>query len=102
MMENQWDEDDLVRHYSNRKNGMATKFDCLTVDFSPCYSYELEKRIQMLPCKPEIVFVDHIGLFRSKQKDPNAKVEEASQALMELAISSNIIVIAVTEVTKTA
>jgi len=102
MMENHWNEDDLVHHYSNKRNSMAAKFDWLTVDFSPCYSYELEKRIQMLPRKPEIVFVDHIGLFRSKQKDANAKVEEASQALMELAISSNIIVIAVTEITKSA
>ena len=102
MMENHWNEESLVNHYSNRKNGMATKFDWLTVDFSPCYAYELEKRIQMLPRKPEVVFVDHIGLFRSKQKDPNAKVEEASQALMELAINSNIVVIAVTEITKSA
>ena len=43
-----------------------------------------------------------MGLFKSKQRDPNMKTEEASQAMMELAVKHNIIVFAVSEITKSA
>ena len=102
MIENNWDEKQLVEHYSQFRNGMEEKFKWLTVDYSCPYSYELEKRISMLPRKPEIVVVDHMGLFRSKQRDNNMKVEEASQSLMELAVKHNVIVFAVSEISKQA
>jgi hypothetical protein len=54
----------------------------------------------MQPKKPEIVVVDHMGLFHSAHKDNNMKVEEASQALMELAIQKNVVVFAVSEIGK--
>ena len=56
----------------------------------------------MLPQKPEIVIVDHMGLFKTQKNDNNMKVEEVSQSLMELAVQNNIIVFAVSEITKTA
>ena len=56
----------------------------------------------MLPRKPEILVVDHMGLFRSKKADNNMKVEEVSQALMEIAVQHNMIVFAVSEITKSA
>ena len=56
----------------------------------------------MLPRKPDIVVVDHMGLFKSQKHDNNMKVEEVSQALMELAVQNNIIVFAVSEITKSA
>ena len=102
MIENKWSENDLKEHYQNMRNGMDEKFKYLTVDYSAPYANELEKRITMLPIKPEIVVVDHMGLFKSKQRDPNMKVEEASQAMMELAVKHNLIVIAVSEITKQA
>ena len=43
-----------------------------------------------------------MGLFSSTQKDANAKLEEISQSLMELAIQQNVIVFAVSEISKTA
>ena len=46
----------------------------------------------MLPKKPEIVVVDHMGLFKTQKHDNNMKVEEVSQSLMELAVQNNIIV----------
>ena len=52
--------------------------------------------------KPELVVVDHMGLFRSKKHDHNMKVEEASQALMELAVKHNVIVFTVSEISKQA
>jgi len=41
-----------------------------------------------------------MGLFHSAHKDNNMKVEEASQALMELAIQNNVVVFAVSEIGK--
>ena len=100
MMETGMSEEEIVTHYRNGKNGLAQKFDWLTIDYNPCRAFELQKRIQMQPSKPEIVVVDHMGLFHSAHKDNNMKVEEASQALMELAIQNNIVVFAVSEIGK--
>ena len=56
----------------------------------------------MLPRKPEVVVVDHMGLFKTQKNDNNMKVEEVSQALMELAVQNNLIVFVVSEITKQA
>ena len=97
-----WNEAELVSHYKQFRNGMEEKFKWLIVDYSAPYANELEKRITMLPRKPELVVVDHMGLMRSKQNDNNMKVEDVSQALMELAVKHNVVVIAVSEISKTA
>jgi len=97
-----WDELELKNHYKQLKNGMDKRFEWLTVDYSAPYAHELERRLTMLPHKPEIVIIDHLGLFKSKQKDNNMKVEEASQAILELAVRQNVIVFAVSEVSKSA
>ena len=102
MIERGWKEDEIVEHYKLMKNGITKDFSWLTVDYGSCYPTELQKRISMLPVKPEIVVVDHMGLLRSQQRDNNMKVEEASQGLMELAVQNNIIVFAVSEITKQA
>ena len=62
----------------------------------------VSNKYMLLPRKPEIVVIDHMGLLRSQKSDNNMKVEEASQALMELAVKNNIIVFAVSEITKSA
>ena len=102
MIENKWSEEQLKEYYSKYANGISKDFEWLTVDYSTCYPQELHKRILMLPRKPEIVVVDHMGLFKSQKHDNNMKVEEVSQALMELAVQNNIIVFAVSEITKSA
>ena len=102
MIEMGWNEEQLREHYQQMQNGMDKKFQWLTVDYSSPYAAELDKRISMLAVKPEIVVVDHMGLFKSKQRDPNMKTEEASQAMMELAVRHNIILFAVSEITKSA
>jgi len=102
MIENNWSEEELRDYYSKYANGISDSFGWLTVDYSSCYAYELQKRILMLPQKPEIIVVDHMGLFKSQKQDNNMKVEEVSQSLMELAVHNNIIVFAVSEITKTA
>jgi len=102
MIKKGWSEEQLIEHYSSLKNGLDKEFEWLMVDYAPSYAFELEKRISMLPIKPEIVVVDHLGLLKSKQKDANMKVEEASQALMELAVKHNLIVFSVSEITKSA
>ena len=56
----------------------------------------------MLPRKPELLVVDHLGLFKSNQRDANMKAEEASQALLEAAVKHNVVVFAVSEISKQA
>ena len=102
MIEKGWDEDDLQAHYSRSKNGLDVDFDWLKVDYNSCYPYEIEKRVSMLSNKPEIIVVDHLGLLRSRMKDNNMKVEEASQSLTELAVQHNLIVFVISEITKSA
>jgi len=102
MIEKGWDEKDIEVHYSRNKNGLDVNFDWLKVDYNSCYPYEIEKRIQMMPNKPEVLVVDHLGLLRSRMKDNNMKVEEASQVLTELAVQYNLIVFVISEITKSA
>ena len=102
MMEKGWDEEELRQHYSQYKNGVAEDFSWLTVDYNSCYPQEIAKRIMMLPVKPEILVVDHMGLFKTQKYDNNMKVEEVSQSLMEIAVQNNIVVFAVSEITKQA
>ena len=102
MIEKGWKEDEIAEHYKAMRNGITKDFSWLTVDYGSCHPAELQKRILMLPIKPEIVVVDHMGLLKSQQRDNNMKVEEASQGLMELAVQNNIIVFAVSEITKQA
>tara|TARA_R100001594_G_scaffold31369_2_gene58515 strand:- start:31434 stop:33176 length:1743 start_codon:yes stop_codon:yes gene_type:complete len=102
MIERGWDEEDLKIHYSRNRNGIDVDFNWLQVDYHSCYPYEIEKRIQMLPEKPEILVVDHLGLLRSRMKDNNMKVEEASQVLTEIAVQYDLIVFVISEITKSA
>ena len=102
MIETGMTEEQLSAHYKQYNNGISQKFNWLTTDFGSLYTHELEKRIATLPVKPELVVVDHMGLFRSKQRDHNMKVEEASQALMELAVKHQVIVFTVSEISKQA
>ena len=101
-IEKGWTEEELINYYSNGQNGMSADYSWLTVDYSPCLATDLDKRISMLPTKPEIVVVDHMGLMQSRHKDLNMKMEEISGALTEVAIKNNIVVFAVCEITKQA
>ena len=99
MMELRKEEEEIIQMYKQGES-IADKFEWLTADYNPCRAFELQKRIQMQATKPDIVVVDHMGLFHSAHKDNNMKVEEASQALMELAIQNNVVVFAVSEIGK--
>tara|TARA_R100000742_G_C4278946_1_gene102493 strand:+ start:2272 stop:4005 length:1734 start_codon:yes stop_codon:yes gene_type:complete len=101
-IEKGWDEEELKTHYKQYANGVSQSFGWLTMDYNSCYVQELDKRLQMLPHKPEIVVIDHMGLFKSQKSDNNMKVEEVSQSIMELAIRNNVVVFAVSEITKQA
>ena len=101
-IEKNWNEEQLASHYKTFQNGLDKDFQWLTVDYAPPFAQELDKRIAMLPRKPEILVIDHLGLFKSSQRDSNMKAEEASQALLEAAVKHNIIVFAVSEISKQA
>ena len=101
-IENGWSEEQLREHYSLHQNGQNEKFQWLQVNYSPIAARDLERTILTLPTKPRVVVIDHMGLFQSNLKDPNMKVEEASQAMMELAVKHNLIVFAVSEINKSS
>ena len=101
-MEQGWNEEQLRQHYQNGSQSLTNKFKWLNVDYKPCFAVELEKRINMLPVKPEIVVVDHMGLLLSKHRDLNLKMEEIAGALTEVAIKNNVVVFAICEITKQA
>ena len=101
-IEERWTEEQLRAHYANTNYKLANKFKWLSMDYQPCFAIELEKKLSVLPVKPEIVVVDHMGLLLSKHRDLNLKMEEISGALTEAAIKNNIVVIAICEITKQA
>ena len=101
-IEQGWDEDQLRQHYARENYSLADKFKWLNVDYQPCFAIELEKKISMLPEKPEVVVIDHMGLLLSKHRDLNLKMEEIAGALTEVAVKHNIVVFAISEITKTA
>ena len=70
------------------------------IDYKSCFPFELDKRINAMSEKPEIIIIDHIGLMESNHKDMNSKMEEIMGALKEVAIRNNIIVFAISEMTK--
>ena len=102
MIEKGWTEEQLIDHYRSFQNGQDKHFQWLMVNYSAIGARDLERTILTLPVKPRLVVVDHMGLLQSSLKDPNMKVEEASQAMMELAVKHNLIVIAVSEINKSA
>ena len=101
-MEQGWTEEQLKEHYASGQFKLADKFGWLNMDYQPCFAIELEKRLSVLPVKPEIVVVDHMGLLLSKHRDLNLKMEEISGALTEAAIKNNVVVMAICEITKQA
>jgi len=102
MIEKGWTEKELVSHYQSFQNGQDKNFQWLVTNFSSIPAKDLERQIMTLAVKPRLVVIDHMGIFHSSHRDPNMKVEEASQAMMELAVKHNLIVFAVSEINKSA
>ena len=74
----------------------------MMIDYKSCYTFELQKRIDLLAIRPEIVVIDHLGLMDSNNRDMNGKMEEIMAALKDVAIKNNIVVFAISEMTKEA
>ncbi len=79
---------------------MENDFSWLTMDFSKPFVHNLEKIINTLSQKPEIVIIDHIRLLRAKNYDTNEKVDEKTEALIRLAIKYDLIVFGIIEMSK--
>ena len=78
----------------------SEKDEWLMLDYKPCHPFELDKRLSVMHFKPEVVVVDHIGLMESNNKDMNGKMEEIMASIKDLAIRNNIVVFAISEMTK--
>jgi rRNA-processing protein FCF1 len=83
---------------SGKKSGYTDEW--LMIDYKSCFPFEIEKRLSAMSEKPEIIVIDHIGLMESNNRDMNGKMEEIMGALKEVAIRNNIIVFAISEMTK--
>ena len=64
-IEKGWTEDEIREYYATNMQGISDSFKWLYVDYAPCMALELEKKINMLPIKPEVVVIDHMGLMQS-------------------------------------
>ena len=78
----------------------SEKDEWMMIDYKPCHAFELDKRLSVMHFKPEIVVIDHIGLMESNNRDMNGKMEEIMASLKDLAIRNNIVVFAISEITK--
>lgn len=87
---------------SLRAGNLANHDEWLMIDYKTCFSFELQRRIEMLAMTPEIVVIDHLGLMDSNNKDMNGKMEEIMAALKDVAIKNNVVVFAISEMTKMA
>jgi len=102
MIEKGWTKQQIIDHYRSFQNGMDKLFEWINFDFEACYVGELTKRINLADVKPEVVIVDHMGLMKSTNNDPNSRNEGISQGLMDLARHNDLIVFTVTEISKHA
>lgn len=101
MIQNGWNEEEMISHYSSGKNGMP-QMSHIHYEYSPCYVWEIKKKLQVLNFNPEIIFIDHCGLLKSRFNDEMQRDKDISGELMLLAKDLNCIIIGIWEMPKSA
>jgi len=101
MIHNDWNQEDLKNHYRTGKNGMP-KMSHIKFDFEPCFPWEIKKKLDVINFKPEVIFIDHCGLMRSRFRDEISKDKDISESIMNLSKDLNCIVIGIWELSKDA
>jgi len=72
MIHNGWNREYLQSHYRAGKNGLPS-LDHIKFDFEPCFPWEIQKKLDVLNFKPEVIFIDHCGLMKSRFRDEISK-----------------------------
>ena len=101
MIHNGWSRDYLQAHYRSGKNGLP-EMDHIKFDFEPCFPWEISKKLDVLNFDPEVIFIDHCGLMKSRFRDEMSKDKDISEGIMNLAKDLNCIVIGIWELSKDA
>jgi len=101
MIHNGWDQETLKKHYKTGKNGIPNMTH-IKFDFEPCFPWEISKKLDVINFKPEIIFIDHCGLMKSRFRDEISKDKDISESIMNLSKDLNCIVIGIWELSKEA
>ena len=101
MIHNGWDQETLINHYKSGKNGMPEMRN-IEFEFEPCFRWEIKKKLDVIDFKPEVIFIDHCGLMKSRFRDEMSKDKDISEGIMNLSKDLNCIVIAIWELSKEA
>ena len=101
MIHNDWNEQQMKDHYKAGKNGMP-KMEHIRFDYHSCYPWEIKKRLEAIEFEPEVIYIDHCGLMKSRFRDEISKDKDISEGIMNLANEINCVVIGVWELSKNA
>ena len=101
MIHNGWNQESLVKHYKTGKNGMP-EMKNIEFEFEPCFPWEIRKKLDVIDFKPEVIFIDHCGLMKSRFRDEISKDKDISEGIMNLSKDLNCIVIGIWELSKEA
>ena len=101
MIHNGWNQEDLKTHYRTGKNGMP-KMSNIKFDFEPCFPWEIKKKLDVINFEPEVIFIDHCGLMKSRFRDEISKDKDISESIMNLSKDLNCIVVGIWELSKDA
>jgi len=101
MIHNNWNEEQMRDHYKAGKNGMPP-MKHIKFDYHSCYPWEIKKRLEAIEFEPEVIYIDHCGLMKSRFRDEISKDKDISEGIMNLANDLNCIVIGVWELSKNA
>jgi len=101
MIHNDWNEEQMKDHYKAGKNGMP-KMEHIRFDYHSCYPWEIKKRLEAIEFEPEVIYIDHCGLMKSRFRDEISKDKDISEGIMNLANEINCVIIGVWELSKNA
>ena len=101
MIHNGWNQETLKNHYRTGKNGIPN-MNHIKFDFEPCFPWEIKKKLDVINFNPEVIFIDHCGLMKSRFKDEISKDKDISESIMNLSKDLNCIVIGIWELSKEA
>ena len=101
MIHNGWNTQSMIEHYKTGKNGMP-EMNHIKFEFEPCFPWEIKKKLDVIDFNPEVIFIDHCGLMKSRFKDEISKDKDISEGIMNLAKDLNCIVVGIWELSKDA
>ncbi len=101
MIHNGWNQETLKNHYRTGKNGIPN-MNHIKFDFEPCFPWEIKKKLDVINFNPEVIFIDHCGLMKSRFRDEISKDKDISESIMNLSKDLNCIVIGIWELSKEA